>query len=87
MKTSLNNFSLNKPSKSVNTFADKSVRSTNQFTNADPTQSNKLFEGDNTSGGDFGGDFETFGTLFGSGQFGGFLHFATRPDLPKITHG
>lgn len=67
------------------------------FTNADPTQGaafakdppakgTAIMSGDNTGAGPYGGDFETFGTIYGQGNYGSILHFKERPTPPTIDH-
>lgn len=85
---SSNNFSKLSITKGSNSFAHMSVtKSGNIFTNAIVVQSNRVFEGDNTASSPYGGDYATFGTIYGGGQnYGGTSHFKNRTPPPGITH-
>ena len=78
MSLSSNNFSKNQPAKSGNSFSTKIVPSSSTFSSSNPNESNLIFSGDNTAGGVYGGDFETFGDIYGQNQYGGLTHFKTR---------
>lgn len=86
MTLSTNNFDENKPTKSSGVFASASTPASNTFVDASPIKSTDIFSGDDTSGGVFGGDFATWGNLYGQDPYGGLVHFQNRPPLPTITH-
>lgn len=87
MTLSTNNFADARPTKSTGSFADALSVSTNSFANAMPTADNHVWEGDDVSGSVYGGDYGTFGDLYGQGQYGGFTHFLNRTPPPAIPHG
>lgn len=85
MKLSTNSFSKDQPQKGLLGFSDAIHRSTNKFSRDVPTKSNLIMSGDNTSSGSYGGDFGTFGDIYGEGNYGGLAHFKGRSAQP-ISH-
>ena len=87
MSLSTNNFAKDEPTKGATPTSNSPTKSANSFTSDKPTKSNNIMLGDNTSSGPYGGDFGTFGDIFGAGVYGGNpVHFRNRTDPPAITH-
>ena len=86
MIPSSNNFDTNQPSKGAAPTTSQPTKSVNSFAKAGLEKSTDIPSGDNTSGGVMGGDFQTFGNIFGQGEFGGLVHFKNRTDPPAIDH-
>lgn len=79
MTPSSNQFSKNVPSKSTNSFtSNMPTKSSNSFARTTLEKSDIYFSGDNTSQGDYSGDFATYGDIYGQGRYGGFAHFRNR---------
>lgn len=75
-------FSENKPTQG-GSFADASPIVGSNFAKDSPAKSDMIMDGDNTTGGVYGGDFGTFGDIYGQGVFGGITHFQARtPNTP-----
>lgn len=67
-------------------FANAAMTQGSSPAKDEPEESNVSFDGDNTSGGVYGGDFASFGDIYGQGVYGGQTHFKNRSDLPEISH-
>lgn len=87
IKMSDSNFIKKNITKSPNSFAHASVaKSTNTFAKKVITKSNQVMSGDNTASAPYGGDFGTFGSIYGEENYGGISHFKNRTRPPGIAH-
>lgn len=74
------------PTKSSTAFSEDKPTQGNAFSKDRQTEDNHVFEGDNTGASAYGGDFGTYGDIYGEGNYGGLTHFLNRPTLPTINH-
>lgn len=79
-------FASAQPTKGGGSFATSLPASVNGLVSSKPSQSLEIMSGDDTSGGAYGGDFETFGEIYGQDNYGGIVHFKNRPTPPVINH-
>lgn len=86
MSLSTNNFAKDEPAKSTSSFAPSEPAVGSTPISSMPAEDNHVFEGDNTGAPAYGGDFDTFGGIYGQDNFGGFTHFKNRPVLPVVNH-
>lgn len=80
------NFSKDVPAKNPNSFVEDKPTQGGSFARNRAPEDNHIPEGDNTGGGVYGGDFGTFGEMYGQDNMGGYTHFKNRTDPPAISH-
>ena len=85
MTLSPNNFNKDVPAEG-GAFANSDPTQGQAFAKDAPPQAEDMFTGDNTGAGPYGGDFETFGTVYGHENYGSIVHFKERPTPPTIDH-
>ena len=84
---SANTFSSAPVTASSNLFSAKTLATyTSTFGNAPMTRNLDVFSGDNTASSPYGGDYSTFGAIYGEENYGGISHFKNRTRPPGIAH-
>lgn len=86
LSKSSNVFAIASISKSGNTFGNLLSKSSNKFSNTPIVKNLDTFSGDDTASSPYGGDFPTFGAIYGEENYGGISHFKNRTPPPGIAH-